>query len=128
MTVRQITNKPDLDAVVANAGTMVIYVSNDVAPSCQSFTPKFEELAARIDGISFYQMELTIDTSSLFKFAPSQLPVLVLMHSDSWCKTLMGADMSALEAGVQELRQAAARDTSRSLLDDQEGHSSTVVL
>lgn len=78
------------------------------------FTPQYEDLASWYtpenapDAIELAQMEITSETSSLLKFALNQLPVLVFMCTESqskklWCKTIMGADLRELEAGVGEL-------------------------
>lgn len=66
-----------------------------------------EERDAR--GVEFAQMEISSETSSLFKFSPNQLPVLVFMcrehggTGDMWCKTVMGADLEGLRGGVSEM-------------------------
>lgn len=95
----------------------IIYVSNSVLPACKTFTPKYESLASRYSAeydITFAQIEYAPDTSMLFKFAPNQLPVLTLMCRESekgsgnmWAKTVMGADLKALESGIEEMLDRA---------------------
>jgi len=95
----------------------VTYVFNSVLPACKVFTPKYENLASHCSSkydIIFGQIDYTSDTSMLFKFSPNQLPVLTLVCRESergsgnmWAKTVMGADLKALESGIEELLDRA---------------------
>jgi thiol-disulfide isomerase/thioredoxin len=95
----------------------VTYVSNSVLPACKTFTPKYENLVSHYGSkydITFGQIDYTSDTSMLFKFSPNQLPVLALMCRESekgsgnmWAKTIMGADLKALESGIAEMLEKA---------------------
>ena len=107
-TITQIGDKHEHDRVVAESGDTptVIYVSNSSLPQCKAFTPQYEALAARFEmsrEIRFSQLEFTNKTSMMFKFAPNQLPVLVLVQEGNWCRTLLSPTMQELERGVDEL-------------------------
>lgn len=105
-SVTQITNRPSHDAVVDASATTptIIYVSNSALPICRTFTPQYEALAAKHGGAAkFTQMEITSDTSDMFKFGPNQLPVLVLLSRGPWSRTLMSPSLEVLEKGVQEM-------------------------
>lgn len=113
--ITYLNNKPEHDAAVSAADKTptVIYLSNSPLPVCKAFTPKYEDLAAKyaernVD-INFCLMELSSETSPMFKFAPNQLPVLVLMVKGMWCRTIMGANVRELEAGIEELLKEAAK-------------------
>ncbi|EGP87685.1 uncharacterized protein MYCGRDRAFT_93083 [Zymoseptoria tritici IPO323] len=109
----QITNRAEHDQVVdtSKQTPTVIYVSNSSHPACREHNPKYEELVKRKQdtGVRFAQMEFNTDTSMLFKFAPNQLPVTVLMVRDAWCKTFMGPDMRGLEEALEMLVQEAKK-------------------
>ncbi|KAK5121830.1 hypothetical protein LTR85_004705 [Meristemomyces frigidus] len=126
--ITYLTTKAEHDAAVSVAvhTPTVIYLCNSPLPVCKAFTPKYETLAAkyaaedaaaepamasggRSKSIKFCMMELSSETSPMFKFAPNQLPVLVLMVRTNWAKTIMGADAKELEAGIQELMGEAWR-------------------
>jgi thiol-disulfide isomerase/thioredoxin len=95
----------------------VTYVSSSVLPACKAFTPKYEDLAFQYTvkyDITFGQIDYTSDTSMLFKFSPNQLPVLTFMCRENekgsgnmWAKTVMGADLKALESGIEEMLDKA---------------------
>ncbi|SMR53717.1 unnamed protein product [Zymoseptoria tritici ST99CH_1A5] len=109
----QITDRAEHDQVVeaSKQTPTVIYVSNSSLPVCREHSPKYEELAKGKlgSGVRFAQMEFNTDTSMLFKFAPNQLPVTVLMVRDAWCKTVMGPDMRGLEEALEMLVQEAKK-------------------
>jgi thiol-disulfide isomerase/thioredoxin len=125
--ITQIISYDTHDALLSRAEMTgkptVIYVSNSPLPACKKFTPQYESFATKAAsnenerreeaGIEFAQMELSSETSNLFKFAPNQLPVLVFMcrerlgKGDMWCKTVMGADLEGLEVGVREMMMKA---------------------
>ena len=104
-----LTNKREHDTAVAAAEMQptVIYLCNSPLPACKTFTPRYIELAAKYQNIQFCIMELTSETSFMFKFAPNQLPVLVLMVKKTWCRTMMGANVKELEAGLGDLLNEA---------------------
>ncbi|KUJ12818.1 uncharacterized protein LY89DRAFT_737726 [Mollisia scopiformis] len=74
-------------------------------------TPSYEDLASRYRNIAFAQMDYGPETSMLFKFAPNQLPMLKLMYRDKnggmWARTVMGADLRELKAGIDEMLEKA---------------------
>ncbi|KAL2062970.1 hypothetical protein VTL71DRAFT_6042 [Oculimacula yallundae] len=119
--IHQLTNQKthsEFSSTAESTGNpTVLYVSNCHLPACKTFTPKYTQLADRyVEQITFAQMELTAETSMLFKFAPNQLPVLTLMCRQSerkggmmWAKTVMGADMAELERGIEEMLGRAGR-------------------
>ncbi|QIW97965.1 hypothetical protein AMS68_003483 [Peltaster fructicola] len=104
MPVRQILDKADHDQAVEQAKKTptIIYVSNDVMPTCKAFAGCYEEAAASTnpEGVAFYQMELSSKTSPLFKFTANQLPILVFICGDSWCRTAMAANKKDLSEGL----------------------------
>ena len=118
-SITKIPNREVHDTVVAEsvATPTIIYVSNSSLPACKAFTPKYEVLADKYEReanrkeptIRFCQLEFTNETSMMFKFAPNQLPVTVLMCNDNWCKTILGANMAGLERAIEELLQKARR-------------------
>ena len=112
-----ISNKEEHDKVVAESATTptIIYLSNYVLPICKDFTPKYEALAKRYrserseTSIRFTQMETTPETSPMFKFAPNQLPVVILLSEGRWCRTLMSPTIKELEAGIGELLERVGK-------------------
>ena len=106
-----LTDRPSHDAAVtaAEETPTVIYLCNSPLPACKTFTPKYSELATKYQDVQFCIMELTSETSPMFKFAPNQLPVLVFLVKKTWCRTRMGADVKGLEAGLVELLNEAKR-------------------
>ena len=111
--ITQITTKDEHDELVGQSKGIptVIYVSNSVLPACKNFTPKYERLAEQWApmGIRFCQLEFTEKTSMIFKFAANQLPVTVFMVHDNWCKTVMGADLSAMDDVLAGLLEQAKK-------------------
>lgn len=98
----------------------VLYVCNPHLPACKTFTPLYTILAERYQAkhdIGFAQMDLSSETSMLFKFAPNQLPVMTFMcrqgkgmgkeEGKMWAKTIMGADLREVERGVEEMLRVA---------------------
>ena len=104
--VTQILDRPRHDKLIAEAHDpgqpTVLYVSNSSLPGCKVFTPKYEALAGRFPEVNFLQVDYCRETSDLFKFAPNQLPVLVLVKG-WWAKTIMGANYKELEDGVKAM-------------------------
>ena len=115
--VIQLLDQPSHDAVVAESKytPTVIYVSNSSLPLCRDFTPKYEALATKhtSQGVKFCQLEFTNKTSCMFKFAPNQLPVTVLVCETVWCKTIMGANINELEAGITQLLDEAKKGAAK---------------
>ncbi|KAK4543509.1 hypothetical protein LTR36_005403 [Oleoguttula mirabilis] len=123
--ITHLTTKTEHDAAVSAATQTptVIYLSNSPLPACKAFTPRYEALAAKYNddaeaarsgngndnGINFCMMELSSETSPMFKFAPNQLPVLVFMVTETWCRTIMGANAKELETGIGEMMKEARR-------------------
>ena len=106
-----LTNRREHDAAVTAAETTptVIYLSNSPLPACKTFTPKYSELASKYKTVQFCIMELSSETSPMFKFAPNQLPVLVFVVKKTWCRTIMAANVRELEAGLGDLLDEAER-------------------
>ena len=106
-----LTDRPSHDAAVtaAEETPTVIYLCNSPLPDCKTFTPKFESLAAKYQDVQFCILELTSETSPMFKFAPNQLPVLVFVVKKTWCRTIMGANVRDLEAGIADLLNEAKK-------------------
>jgi hypothetical protein len=108
-----ITDKPSLDAVTeyAKATPTFIYIHNSSLPIYKTFTPIFEETIrdTRNEGIRFCRMDYDSATSSMMKFAPNQMPVLVAMYGTNWCRTILGADRKGLSEMVKELREKIER-------------------
>jgi len=104
--VTQILDRSQHEKLISEAHTSgkptVVYVSNSSLPGCKVFTPKYEVLAERHPEVQFLQVDYCRETSDLFKFAPNQLPVLVLVKG-SWAKTIMSADISELEEGIKAM-------------------------
>lgn len=116
--ISYLTTKAEHDAAVSAAikTPTVIYLCNSPLPVCKAFTPKYEDLAAKHataaeteSSINFCVMELSSETSPMFKFAPNQLPVLVLMVKETWARTIMGANSTELEMGIEEMMKEARR-------------------
>ena len=105
--ITHIHNREEHDAVVAESDSQptVIYVCNSATPVCKAFTPKYEGIATDYaeKNVRFSLMDFNSATSHMFKFAPNQLPVITLMYGGRWCKTVMGADVGALKAGIGEM-------------------------
>ena len=108
----QIPNRQVHDTIVAESESKptVIYVSNSVLPACKAFTPKYESIADKHNNgntgkqaIKFCQLEITSETSAMFKFSPNQLPVVVFMCKGPWSKTLMSPTVKEFEDGIKEL-------------------------
>ena len=107
----EITNEASLDAATAKAinTPTLLYIYNSSLPIYKNFTPTFEEITSKAgnDAIAIYYMDYSDTTSSLMKFAPNQMPVLVVMYGENWCRTIIGGDRKALERLLGELREKA---------------------
>lgn len=110
--LRTITDKRSLDLLVAQCNTdnipTVLHVHNSAVPRCQSFLAVYERFAtanASKDGIAiqYAKMDYTSETSAMFKFAPNQLPVTVVMVGRGWARTVTGADIGGIGARVAEV-------------------------
>ena len=113
---RTITDKPTLDAATHNAIShpTLLYIHNSSLPSYGTFTSILEEVLlndAANHEIGFYYMDYCDTTSSLMKFAPNQMPVLVAMYGENWCRTILGADRKGIEGLILDLKEQA-RDKS----------------
>ena len=109
-SITHIPNKFVHDKIIAESATTptVLYLSNSVLPFCKAFTPKYEALAEKhksndASSVRFTQMENTPETSPMFKFAPNQLPVVILISEGRWAKTLMSPSIEEVERGIGEL-------------------------
>ena len=76
---------------------------------CKELTPKYRELASQYKNessevsIRFAEMDSTPETSPMFKFAPTQLPVVLLISEGKWAKTLNVPSIGEIEKGIKEL-------------------------
>lgn len=111
--ITDVPDKPAHDRLLADSlhRPTVLYLSSSVLPACKAFTPTYEALAARHQAagsrVRFAQMEYSSQTSALCKFAQAQLPVVVFMCADRWCRTLLGPTGKEVAAGVEELMRMA---------------------
>lgn len=103
----QINNNSDLDNIVAQSKSRptVILVFNSAMPVCRKLIQQYAQVATEYESsdVCFSQMDLTSETSMLFKFAPNQLPVCVFTHQDSWGRIIMAANEREIQAGVKEM-------------------------
>lgn len=112
--ITYVPDKPTHDAILAASTTQptILYLSSSVLPACKAFTPQYEALAAKEDtsgshSIKFCQMEYDSNTSPMFKFAQAQLPVVILLVEERWCRTLLSPSVREVEAGLEELKGEA---------------------
>lgn len=107
----EITDKASLDAVTkqAKATPTFIYIHNSSIPVCKNFTPVFEQYTQDASNrtIRFCTMDYSNTTSALMKFAPNQMPVLIAMVGERWCRSILGADRKALEGLLKDLKDQA---------------------
>lgn len=108
--VTDIPNKEVHDKLIAesNHTPIVMYIYNSALPLCKTFTPQYHDLAARYQkqsnaNVRFTKMDSTPETSPMFKFAPSQLPVVLLISEGKWAKTINVPTIEEAEKGVKEL-------------------------
>lgn len=107
-----ITNRDTHDQLVAkctkhNVAT-ILHVYNSAIPRCQSFLTKFESWAKNDSSysgeqIQYAKMDYTSETSFMFKFAPNQLPITVLMVGQGWARTVTGTDLEGIESSTEEM-------------------------
>lgn len=114
--ITQVPDKPTHDRILADSITRptILYLSSSVLPACKSFTPEYERLASTYQSsqsdelsLRFCQMEYSNQTSPMFKFAQAQLPVVIFMVADRWCKTLLSPTVKEVESGIEELKEKA---------------------
>jgi len=55
--------------------------------------------------IQYAKMDYTSETSYMFKFAPNQLPVTVLMVGSGWARTVTGTDIEGIESLAGEMME-----------------------
>lgn len=108
--ITQISDKATHDRIITDAVSTptVLYLSSSVLPGCKTFTPEYEDLAERSLtedwGLRFCQMEYTSHTSPMFKFAQAQLPVVIFIYTERWCKTLLSPSVREVERGLEDLK------------------------
>ncbi|KAJ4989081.1 hypothetical protein SVAN01_05343 [Stagonosporopsis vannaccii] len=111
---RTITTKAAHDHLVAQCtksnSPTILHVYNSSVPRCQSFITKFEIWArdrsfCSGERIQYARMDYTSETSCLFKFAPNQLPITVMMVGPGWARTVTGTDMERVESLAEEMMQ-----------------------
>lgn len=109
---RTITNKDSHDILIGQCNRYniptVLHVYNSSVPRCQTFLAVFEAFANKNldkDGvrIQYAKMDYTPETSFMFKFAPNQLPITVVMFGLKWARTVMGPEMGEIERTVEEM-------------------------
>lgn len=86
----------------------IIHVYNSSIPRCQSFLSTLESWATtysshQSDKMQFAKMDYTSETSFMFKFAPNQLPITVLMVGQGWARTATGTDIREVEKLAGEM-------------------------
>lgn len=114
-SITQIIDKQTHDKVVdeSERTPTIIYVSNYALPICREFTPQYEDLAQKHSKeqsvVNFCQMEITSETSAMFKFSPNQLPVLVLMCRGPWSKTMMSPKIGQLDTEIERMLERVGR-------------------
>jgi hypothetical protein len=106
----EITDKASLDELTEHCKSQpsFLFITNSSLPVHKTFQLIFEDVAndSSNEDIHFCLMDYSDTTSPLMKFAPNQLPVLIVMHGESWCRTVMGADRKRMQALLQELKAA----------------------
>jgi hypothetical protein len=107
-----ITNKDSYDLLVNQCNRYniptALHVYNSSVPSCQSFLSEFESFAKHHDlvkevRIQYAKMDYTPETSFMFKFAPNQLPITVVMFGQRWARTVTGPRIGEIERLVMEV-------------------------
>lgn len=116
--VTSIPNKEVHDTLMAESTNTptVMYIYNSALPICKDFTPQYRDLAAKHNkggsseiSVRFTEMDSTPETSPMFKFAPTQLPVVLLISEGKWAKTLNVPSIEEVEKGVEELMEKTGR-------------------
>jgi thioredoxin-like negative regulator of GroEL len=108
--VTDIPNKEIHDKLMAESTDTptVMYIYNSALPLCKTLTPQYHDLASRYQkqqdvSIRFTEMDSTPETTPMFKFASSQLPVVLLISEGKWAKTINVPTIGEVEKGVKEL-------------------------
>lgn len=118
LSVRAITNKDSHDQLVKECTShnkpTVLHVFNSSIPRCQTSLSTFESWAATSspehdDKIQFAKMNYTSETSFMFKFAPNQLPITVLMVGQGWARTVTGTDIREVARVAGEMMDEHGR-------------------
>lgn len=108
---RSIINKDTHDQLVKrctnNNIPTILHVYNSAVPRCQAFLTKLESWATSSSypdqKIQYAKMDYTSKTSFMFKFAPNQLPITVLMVGPGWARTVTGAELEQIEGLVGDM-------------------------
>lgn len=119
-SMRTITNKDTHDILVNQCTRYniptVLHVYNSSVPRCQSFLSTWEFWAQKhpsfgSDRVQYAKMDYTPETSNMFKFAPNQLPITVLMVGQGWARTVAGTAMGEIEKVAGEMMEEYHRLT-----------------
>lgn len=118
-SVTNIPNKEVHDKLIADSASTptVVYIYNSVLPICKELTPQYRELASKYESessevsVRFAEMDSTPETSPMFKFAPTQLPVVLLISEGKWAKTLQVPLIGEIEKGIKELLEETRKRT-----------------
>lgn len=116
-SVTDIPNKEIHDKLMAESSNTptVLYIYNSALPMCKELTPQYRDLASKYKNessevsIRFAEMDSTPETSPMFKFAPTQLPVVLLISEGKWAKTLNIPSIGEVEKGIKELVEKTGR-------------------
>jgi hypothetical protein len=109
---RTITNKDSHDILIGQCNRYniptVLHVYNSSIPQCQSFLAVFESYASKHSAkegvpIQYAKMDYTPETSFMFKFAPNQLPITVIMYGWKWARTVTGPEIGEIDKVVGEM-------------------------
>jgi thioredoxin-like negative regulator of GroEL len=109
--VTDIPNREVHDKLMAESTKTptVMYIYNSALPLCKTLTPEYHDLASRYQkersevAVRFTEMDSTPETTPMFKFASSQLPVVLLISEGKWAKTINVPTIGEVEKGVEEL-------------------------
>ena len=109
--VTDIPNKEVHDKLIAESTNtpIVMYIYNEALPWCKTLTPQYHNLASNYQKerseveVRFTEMDSTPETTPMFKFASSQLPVVLLISEGRWAKTINVPTIAEVEKGVEEL-------------------------
>lgn len=95
MDFEQIVDKESHDAVINKpnqaANIPVVIVVTSSTPASKSLLPELAELSKKdeLNGLKWYEMQLTDKTTPMIKFGPQNCPIVILMKG-FYCETLLG--------------------------------------
>lgn len=115
---QEITNRATHDQLVAQCTKhnkpTILHVYNSCIPRCEAFLVEVESWASNSalpsgERIQYAKMDYTSETSYMFKFAPNQLPITVLMVGSGWARTVTGTDIEGIESLAGEMMEEYRR-------------------